>query len=68
MIKQLLEMNAEFDDQVEVLIDKAQEHKDYEQAITSINMKDGKALMKKILSGLTDEQTFVSAALSKLGA
>jgi len=67
MIKQLMEMNAELEDQANNLIDKAQEHEDYEQAITSINMKEGNKLMKKILSGLTDDQKLITAALRILG-
>ena len=63
-----MEVNAEFDQQVEDLLDKAQEHTDYEEAIQSINMKDGSRVMKKILSGLTAEADLVKAALQKLGA
>ena len=62
-----MEINAELEQQVDDLVDKAQEHKNYEQAITSINFKEGSALMKKILTGLTDDKELVAAALRSLG-
>ena len=68
MIKQLMEMNAELEDQVNDLIDKAQKHEKYEQAVTSINFKEGAAVMKKILSGLTDDEQLIAATLKHLGA
>jgi len=68
MIKRLMEMNAEYEQQVEDLIDKAQDHNDYEEAIQSINMKEGNRVMKKILSGLTKDEKLIAAALSNLGA
>lgn len=68
MIKQLMEVNADFDQQVEDLIDQAQEHNDYEEAIQSINMKDGDRAMKKILSGLTADAALAKSALQTLGA
>jgi hypothetical protein len=68
MIKQLMEVNAEFDQQVDDLIDKAQEHTDYEEAIQSINLKKDKKLMKKILSGLSKDTKLIAGAMSNLGA
>ena len=67
-LEELNEMNADFEQQVDDLIDQAQKHTDYEEAIQSINFKEGAEVMKKILSGLTDDAKLIAAALKQLGA
>jgi len=64
MIKHLMEMNAEWEDQVEDLVDAAKEHENFETAMTSINMSKNARSMKRIISTLTDDEKLAKHALA----
>jgi hypothetical protein len=59
-----MEMNMDFQDRVEDLVDKAKEHKNFEQAVTSINMGKNSRPMKNIISQLSDDENLVKHALA----
>lgn len=68
MIKAYMEARDNLEEQVDDLIDKAQEHPNYEQAIMSINFKEGSRRMRKILSSITANEELVHAALKSVGS